>query len=132
MPLKTFDDRNIELTSNISHVFHTDSGSGNVSKTHYFDITGNGFVVVTASVRCTGSTNDYGTSSARIFLNGERIAQGYNRLTVANTEEQGISISAGLQVADGDVVEVGISQTKNGAKTFLYYCLCVGCTATYR
>lgn len=132
MPLVTFDDRNVELTNNISHVFQTTSGSNNTSQTHYFDIEGDGFVVVTASVQCTGSTNDYGSSYGQIYQNGTIIVHNYNRLTTGNTENQGIELSAGIQVSDGDVIQMSLSQTKNGAKTFRWYILCVGCTATYR
>ena len=104
MPLKTFDDRNIQLTDQISHVFQTTSGSGNISQVHYFDIEGDGFVIVTCSVQTTGSTSDYGSSYGQIYLNSDVIVHNYNRLTTANTENQGIELSAGIQVSDGDVI----------------------------
>lgn len=136
MPLKTFDDRNIQLTDQISHVFQTDSGTNNVTKTHYFDISGDGFVVVSQSVRKYGSVSDYGSSYGDIYvtMNGteQRVAHSYNRLTTANTEEQGLSMSIGLQVSDGDTIRMYLAQTTNGSKSFYYYILCIGCTATYR
>lgn len=132
MPLVTFDDRNVEQESNISHVFETTTGSGNTSQVHYFDIEGDGFVIVTCSVQTTGSTSDYGSSYGDIYLNSTVIVHNYNRLTTANTENQGIELSAGIQVSDGDEIQCRLTQTKNGAKTFRWYCLCVGCTATYR
>lgn len=131
MPLRTFDDRNIQLTDQISQVYNYESASGNTTKTHTYTISGDGFIVLTASVRCTGSTSDYGSSYGYIEKGGYRYAHNYNRLTAANTEQQGIEVCAGIQVSDGDVVTVYLAQTKNGAKTFYYNCLCVGCTATF-
>lgn len=127
----TFDNRNISLAGQISNVYQYETANGNTHKQHTFTISGDGFVVVTASVRCTGSTNDYGSSYGYIEKGGYRIVHNYNRLTTANTEQQGIEVCAGMQVSNGDVITVDLTQTKNGAKTFYYYCLCVGCTATY-
>ena len=131
MSLKTFDDRDVSFDVTISNDFHTESGSGTTTKNHTYTVSGNGFVVVTASIQCTGSTSDYGTSRVDISLNGVSVAHGYNRITTANTEGQGGAASATVQVMDGDIINIQAYQSKAGAKTFRYYCLAIGCTVTY-
>ena len=131
MSLKTFDDRDIKYEIPISHDLHTESGSGTTTKNHTYTVSGNGFVVVTASIQCTGSTNDYGTSRVDIYLNDVLMAHGYNRLTTSNTEGQGGAASITMQVVNGDIIKITAYQSKAGAKTFRYYCLAVGCTVIY-
>ena len=131
MSLVTFDNVDIISQTPISHDFRTESGNNEVTKNHYYTVSGNGFVVVTASVETTGGTSDYGTSRIYIYCNDVLITFGYDRLAVANTENQGGGASATIPVTDGDVIHVQAYQSKNGAKTFRYYCLAVGCTVTY-
>ena len=131
MALVTFDNRDLNKDISISHTFDTESGNNEVTKTHSYTVSGNGFVVVTASVQTTGSTSDYGTSRVQIYRNDVLITFGYNRLATANTENQGGAASATILVNDGDVIKVQVYQSKNGAKTFRYYCLAVGCTVTF-
>lgn len=131
MPLKTFDDRNIQLTDQIAHSFNTATSSGEGSLSHTYTVSGSGFVVVSQSVRRTGSATTYGSSYGDIFLNSQRVSHQYNRLTTSNAEEHGLAMSIGLQVSDGDVISMNITQTSGGSKTFYYYCLCVGCTVTF-
>ena len=131
MPLKTFDDRNVEMLSKMSLVSRTTSGSGETSQTHYFDITGDGFVIITASVR-TDTTSSYGSTMITIWHNGNAVGYGYNRWGSNISQRQGGSDTVTLQVADGDVIQMQIEQTKGGSKTHWWSCLCFGCTATYR
>ena len=131
MSFITFESSDLIKDVPISHTFNTESGSNEVTKNHTYTVSGDGFVVVTASVETTGSTNDYGTSRIYIYHNDVLITFGFNRLAVANTENQGGSASATIPVSNGDTIKVQAYQSKNGAKTFRYYCLAVGCTVTY-
>ena len=130
MALTTFDDRKIEAQQPFSYVLFTDTGNNSVTKSHGFTVHGDGFVVVTISV-ATDSTNDYGSTLLYIWLNGYIKAFNYNRLTSGMAQGQGGTLSVGLQVSDGDSITTQIDQTKNGSKTFRYYCFCVNCTVTY-
>ena len=125
MPLLTFDNREIKTQLPFSHDYRTDTGNNSTTKHHYYTIQGDGYVVVTISVECTGSTSDYGSTLCYVYLNNSLKSFGYNRVTTANTENQGGITSVGLEVKSGDVIHVQIDQTKNGAKTFRYYCFCV-------
>lgn len=130
MAIVTFDNTDIKTQYPFSYVLRTDTGSGNITKTHGFTVHGNGFVVVTISV-ATDSTSDYGSTLLYIWLNGYIKAFNYNRLTSSASQPQGGTLSVGLQVSDGDTISTQIDQTKNGSKTFRYYCFCVNCTVTY-
>lgn len=131
MPLVTFDDRNVNELENISLVSKSTTGSGETSQTHYFDITGNGFVVVTASVR-TDTTSSCGSTMITIWHNGTAVGYGYNRWGSNLNQRQGGSATVTLQVSNGDTIQMQIEQTKGGSKTHWWSCLCFGCTATYR
>ena len=133
MPLVTFDDRDVneDFLNKISHVSQSTTASGESSQTHYFDITGSGYVVVTASVR-TDTTSSYGSTMITIWHNGTAVGYGYNRWGSSLNQRQGGSATVTLKVSNGDTIQMQIEQTKGGSKTHWWSCLCFGCTASYR
>ena len=136
MALITFDDKVTNIPLPMSYDFQTDTASGEKTLYHYYTVSGDGFVIVSASV-ITDSTSSYGSSYGYINQKGVNdsayttIVYNYNRLPSSLGQAQGVSMTAGIQVSDGDTLQMRITQTKGGSKTFMYSCLCYGCTVTY-
>ena len=128
MALITFDDKVTNIPLPMSYDFQTDTASGEKTLYHYYTVSGDGFVIVSASV-ITDSTSSYGSSYG--YINQKGVIYNYNRLPSSLGQAQGVSMTAGIQVSDGDTLQMRITQTKGGSKTFMYSCLCYGCTVTY-
>lgn len=97
--------------------------------TKSYTVSGNGFVMVTASIM-TDTTSDVGSMSAYVLRNNEYIAYDANRLTVAASEKLGASVTVAVKVINGDVLTISLAATKNGSKNLFRRFLCFGCSVS--
>lgn len=97
--------------------------------TKSYTVSGNGFVIVTASIM-TDTTKDTGTMSAYVLRNNDYIAYDANRLTVEVPEKLGASVTVAVKVINGDVLTIALAATKNGSKNLFRSFLCFGCSVS--
>lgn len=129
MPLVTFDDRNATDLLNVNTYNTTTTGTNNVTQNKYWEVVGDGIAIVSVSMN-TNSVSDTGSMRSYIYLNGNTVAINGNRFVSATSEVQACNASIALQVSDGDKIRAQQVTTKNGAKTFYWNVLCIGCSVT--
>ncbi len=113
-------------TEYVSNLTWTDWAN---TKTLTWTVHGSGFVYVTASTR-SSNANDTATVYAEIQLNGNIVAVDLNRLSSAATLRLSASTSVMMNVSDGDVITVNLSNTKGGTAEGYRRAMAFGCTLT--
>lgn len=113
-------------TEYVSNLTWTDWAN---TKTLTWTVHGSGFVYVTASTRAANN-NDTATAYAEILLNGNIVAVDLNRLSSAATLRLSANASAMMNVSDGDVITVNLSNSKGGTAEGYRRAMAFGCTLT--
>lgn len=104
----------------------TSTTGNNYTVDKTYTVTGSGIIIVYAS--CASDQNDSGWDAAYVLHNGTRIMAAGGRYTTTSTVT-GAFASVPIAVSNGDTIQVSLSNTKVGDRTFYRRFLCFGgCT----
>lgn len=119
------------IIPSLSPVLHNDdtSTSGNTAVTKAYTVSGNGFIIITASI-WSDDTSDTGTTYTSISLNNNTICADGNRLSTAANIHVGACSTIAIPVSSGDSIGISAVCSKNGSKSIFRNFLCFGCTVS--